>query len=111
MTYPKACNAKMTAVATESEIGPTRSARAVGTNTTEANSERCAVAFCCARIVTASLRSGDRPKCGAEISMCARHHDGIAVNGKAVHGTGGVNYLPHMFASRYAPAAVIWLKP
>ena len=68
-TYRKTSDAKMTAVATELEIGPTRSARAVGTNTTEATSERCAVAFCCARTVTASLRSRDRPKDGAEISM------------------------------------------
>ena len=29
-----------------------------------------------------------------------------AVYGKAVHGTGGVNYLPHMFAICIAPAAV-----
>ena len=109
-TYPKECSAKTTAVTIELEIGPTRSVRAVGMNTTEATSERCAVSFCCARTVTASLRSGDRPKSGAEISMCARHHVGTAVNGKAVHGTGGVNYLPHMFAICIAPAAVIWLK-
>ena len=29
--------------------------------------------------------------------MCIRHHVEDAVNGKAVHGTGGVNYLPHLF--------------
>ena len=41
--------------------------------------------------------------------MCVRHHVEDAVNGKAVHGTGGVNYLPHMFVlfmCMHASAAV-----
>ena len=34
----------------------------------------------------------------------------IAVNGKAIHGTGGVNRLPHMLAFYHVAAAVFWLK-
>ena len=109
LKYQNANDARTTAALTESAIGPTRSARAVGTNTNKALSERCAVAFCCARTVTASLRSKDRPKDGAE-HACSGIMLRIAVNGKAVHGTGGVNCLPHMLAFYRVAAAVFWLK-
>ena len=33
-----------------------------------------------------------------------------AVNGKAVHGTGGVNYLPHMLVFLVCFRNRIWLK-
>ena len=51
---------------------------------------------------------GIAPKDGAE-HACSGIMLKIAVNGKAVHGTGGVNYLPHMFvlfACIHASAAV-----
>ena len=70
-TYPKPCSVKTTAVTIELEIGPTRSAQAVGMSIIEVFAERRAAFFCCTVAATAPLRLKDRPKDGAEISMCA----------------------------------------